>query len=579
MRVKFTIAVCALLVLGLAVSQADAQGYRVSSRPHNVVQSGNNQELGAIRLTYITAVGTAAGTAVHIPANDTVKITFGGLTITNAAHISVVANEINYLTEGTEGTTDADGATVAVANDEATNAGTVTITIETAETITLMGIRADVTGMDAGEQIVAIVTSTGGSDDFIDAGQASVDSIGVRVATVMDGLDVTAVGQVTVLTCDGGIGADRIPSITVAEGFNAAWETGAGGGFLGTDNGTDTHIRVVVANVPVGVSFRWPGQGNFEADGTTALLPADAAFFANPMDRQDHDGDATTSDREGSVGNTDGTPVADGKTLVGTLMYTDAGDSIGDDKTKRWATYRFVGLSFNNTPVGAKDHDALTNTFKVSPMVMVDVDKAGKGGVSDVWAQLWPGARSGEDNNRATVLSYSHPVETKDEGYFVNVAECVTYLLFPYITCGAHADWDTGIAIANTSMDDGIFGISKGATAQTGSVTIYAYPTGAKTADYSTAEGYTGKPSVAMISGGLAGGDSIAMACSGNPMLAGMQGYAIVKAGFRHAHGMAFVLNTASGAVDAVHGYIALVIPDPEFGGGRAPTTGETLGH
>ena len=54
MRVKFTIAVCALLVLGLAVSQADAQGYRVSSRPHNVVQSGNNQELGAIRLTYIT---------------------------------------------------------------------------------------------------------------------------------------------------------------------------------------------------------------------------------------------------------------------------------------------------------------------------------------------------------------------------------------------------------------------------------------------------------------------------------------------------------------------------------------------
>ena len=58
-----------------------------------------------------------------------------------------------------------------------------------------------------------------------------------------------------------------------------------------------------------------------------------------------------------------------------------------------------------------------------------------------------------------------------DEGDFLNVAECVTYLLFPYITCGAHADWDTGIAIANTTMDDGIFGISDGATAQRGSVT------------------------------------------------------------------------------------------------------------
>ena len=572
MRVKFTIAVCALLVLGLAVSQADAQGYRISSRPQNVVQSGNNQELGAIRLTY----NATRGAAVHIPTNDTIEITFGGLTITNAAHISVGANEINYLTEGTEGTSDADGATVAAANDEATNAGTVTITIETPGTLTLMGVRADVTGMDAGEQIIARVTSTGASEDFFEPGQTSDDTIGVRVATVMDGLDVTAVGQVTVLTCDGGVGVDRIPSITVAEGFNAAWETGAGGGFLATDNGTDTHIRVVVANVPVGVSFRWPGQGNFEANGTTALDPTDAAFFANPMDRQDNDGDATTSDQDGVVGNTEGIPLPDGKHLVGTLMYTDAGDKIGDDKTKRWATYRFVGASPDND---GKAHDALKNTFKVSPMVMVDVDEAGTGGVSDVWAQLWPGAKSGAEDNRATVLSYSHPVETKDEGFFVNVAECVTYLLFPYITCGAHADWDTGIAIANTSMDDGIFGISKGATAQTGSVTIYAYPTGAKTADYSTAEGYTGKPSVAMISGGLAGGDSIAMACSGNPMLAGMQGYAIVKAGFRHAHGMAFVLNTVSGAVDAVHGYIALVIPDPEFGGGRAPKTGETLGH
>ena len=54
-------------------------------------------------------------------------------------------------------------------------------------------------------------------------------------------------------------------------------------------------------------------------------------------------------------------------------------------------------------------------------------------------------------------------------------------------------------------------------------------------------------------------------------MLAGMQGYAIVKAGFRHAHGMAFVTNSASGAVDAVHGYVALVIPDPEFGGKSTP--------
>ena len=169
-----------------------------------------------------------------------------------------------------------------------------------------------------------------------------------------------------------------------------------------------------------------------------------------------------------------------------------------------------------------------------------------------------------------------------DEGDFLNIAECVTYLLFPYITCGAHADWDTGIAIANTTMDDGIFGLSAGATAQRGSVIMYAFPTGEKTAHNATAMGYTGEPTMAMLSGGLAAGDSLAMTCSSNEMLAGMQGYAIVKAGFRHAHGMAFVTNSASGAVDAVHGYVALVIPDPEFGGeneDRAAAEGEVLGH
>ena len=150
---------------------------------------------------------------------------------------------------------------VAAANDEDTDAGKITITIAThGGTVTLMGVRVDVSGMDLGDPIIATVTSTGAADDFIEPGQSS-DSIGVKVGTVMDGLTVTKVGRVTVLTCDGGTGE---ASITVEEGFNAAWETNGVGN-------TNTNIRVVVANVPAGVSFRWPGQGNFEEDGTMVL--------------------------------------------------------------------------------------------------------------------------------------------------------------------------------------------------------------------------------------------------------------------------------------------------------------------
>ena len=43
----------------------------------------------------------------------------------------------------------------------------------------------------------------------------------------------------------------------------------------------------------------------------------------------------------------------------------------------------------------------------------------------------------------------------------------------------------------------------------------------------------------------------------------------------------ALVLGMFNGGadIDLAHGYLALVIPDPEFGGQRAPASGETLGH
>ncbi|MCY3757639.1 MAG: hypothetical protein OXG96_07950 [Acidobacteria bacterium] len=569
MRFKFTIAICALLVMGLAVSEVAAQGYRLAARVNTVAASGNNQEVGSLRLTY-KATGN-----VHIPSNNTLDVTFGGLTITSLAATPVA----------TSGSATVAAAIGNIDDDNKNQKVRITLSgaaIANDDTITLTGVRVDVSGLDA-DSVRATVTSTGSSGDYVEEDTVAGEAASIKVSNVMDGLAVTEVGQISVLTCDAAVTGGRMPSIKLEEGFASAWETDALGA-VGAE--TSTQIRIVVANVPAGVTFRWPGQGNEGADGTagtaddlTAPAPEgqpDNGYFAPPAAHTiDHDGTETTA------------AVASGSlSLVGT------GAAIGDDKTKHWAVYSFSGTDIaEDGDAAAKPHNAVKNVFTVSPMVMVDTKKTGMGGVSDVWAQLWPMAKTGSDDDRATVLSYDHAVETKDMGYFVNVTECVTYLLFPFLTCGAQADWTTGIAVANTSADDEVFPVNAGAAAQGGSVMIHAYPK--STMAEKTAAGHNSSPEMladpisATISGNLAAGDTVAVTCNAHPMLAGFEGYGIVRAGFRHAHGMAFVLgNFMDGAaIDVAHGYIALVIPDPEFAGedgspiGRGAVSGESLSH
>ena len=572
MRVKFTIAICALLVLGLAVSEVAAQGYRILVSPTTVVAGGHNQKLGGIQLEH----RTQSQGDFNIPESGSIEITYGGL----------------YLTETTAGTTATDvpsvvavgsaidAASVTIANDDKTKVGKISFNLTGTHggTITISNVRADVSGLADGAEVMATVSAKAraGDSPFTPIGGTPTGSTATfKVSDVEDGLNVTAVGQVSVLNCDKGITAGRMPSLTVEEGFATAWETNAAGFDDDADGVIDnsTHIRIVVANVPTGVSFRWPGDNRptWNPDSTVDNVPATDTvnYFAGPEDHMVARG-------------TDDT-----KTAVASLVFVSAADVIGDDKTKRVAIYQFEGSDDGGD---LKDHDDFKNSFKISPRVTVDTSKTGMGGVSDVWAQLWPAAKTGDDDDRGGKLTYTHEVETKDNGYFVNVTECVTYLLYPFLTCGAQADWTTGIAVANTSKDDEAFPVNAGATGQGGSVMIHAYPKSTY-AEKMAAGNMMSSPEMladpisATISGNLAAGDSVAITCNMHPMLAGFEGYAIVRAAFRHAHGMAFVLgNFMDGAaIDVAHGYIALVVPDPEFGAdgpqGRGAADGESLGH
>ena len=525
MKSKLTIL---LALLALGASQAYAQaGYLVSRSITTSVQHGKNQVMGEIELRY-------SATTANIDAGNTITVTFGDLSISTGGTL-----ECDKIT--------CDNKDSIFENDEDTGVGTVTIDLTNAKpedggTINLSGVRTDVSGLDAGDEIIATIsTSTPGG--LIPVGQSARQSVAAVVSKVKAGLAVE-IDAASRLICNldakvegEDVPVGGVPMITVSEGFDDAWEDSANKDALG-----GTTIAIVTMNLPDGVELRFP----------------ESVTFINPDD--------------------------DDNTVWATL--TLSGDSATEAVVGKTSDEANDGsmVTYAYTQQEPADSNGVVDSFAIPITVVTSDIDSGAAGIADIWAFLSP-QPGDDDENIDTVLSYvKNPVTDPDtdDGDFLNIAECVTYLLFPYITCGAHADWDTGIAIANTTMDDGIFGLSAGATAQRGSVTMYAFPTGEKTDDNATEMGYTGEPTMAMISGGLAAGDSLAMSCSGNEMLAGMQGYAIVKAGFRHAHGMAFVMNLTSGAVDAVHGYIALVIPDPEFGGmnaDRAAAEGEVLGH
>ena len=168
-----------------------------------------------------------------------------------------------------------------------------------------------------------------------------------------------------------------------------------------------------------------------------------------------------------------------------------------------------------------------------------------------------------------SVLSFEHALEApiKDDdardGAWLVVSDCITYLLYPFVTCGTEANpqWTTGISVSNTSRDAGVFGTFDETEEQSGSVTLYGFPKSVATVNGS---GIVPQHVVSMLTSNLAAGDTYTFTCT-DSVMAGMEGYAIIKANFQHARGMGFVVaNTdAVGGLDVAHGYMAEVIDNP----------------
>jgi len=159
---------------------------------------------------------------------------------------------------------------------------------------------------------------------------------------------------------------------------------------------------------------------------------------------------------------------------------------------------------------------------------------------------------------------------------FLNINQCTTALLFPYITTAflvaGQSGFDTGISIANTTSDP--FGTAN----QAGLCTLYWYggPPGATTAATNPNPTTLGAGGVGSSVPILTGTTALTLASQSVP--ANWSGYMIALCNFQYAHGYASV--TDVGVRNIMASYLALVITDRTYGGcyGAISTPGSCAG-
>lgn len=264
----------------------------------------------------------------------------------------------------------------------------------------------------------------------------------------------------------------------------------------------NTRVNIAVANMPTGSTLEWP---------LTVL--------------------------DSSVG------------LTGAMLELISQSASGDS-----ALYEFT------TPSQAAS-DAQIEVFDIVPTLAIDPDTA-QPGTALSWAQLYPPNPAGA----TAVPRFNHPLINDPPDVLYTVSKCTTNLLFPFLTNAAGSNFDTGMAIANTSMDP------YETLPQEGVVTWYFYGANA--------------PAPVTTASVPAGGMTTAVLSAVAP---GFQGYAIAICEFQYGHGFAFVTGKYNpGSVfDVAEGYLANVIPDPGFNAGvRLPAvplsgqgSGENLGN
>ena len=407
-----------LLAAVLAMPEiAEAQGYNVrrASTVMSVAQYANNAMVNDLTFSYS---GEGNTHNINSPSGDddtlTIKIGYG-LVITNddAARGDTTAAFTLWCGDGYTTKCSSTNLPATISNKGGT--GVITVTIATAESFRVTGVRVDASALAVGSNITASVTSTTDASTVGLGGASDQGGVSGVVGKVAAGLKVTAT-KAADLECSA---AKPMPSITVAEGFGMAWgpirlnqdEVGDSADASGVDEETAS-IKIVLDNLPDGAKVEWDS-------------PIKSTIEIN--NKEYTNGTLTLNSAESS---SNGRVVVYDYTQV--TSYTPVGGTETDLSPKQNATARSFTITLKDT------------TFKGDASVNIS-------------AQLVPMAQRGTDGEKLNLddtLSFESqlmaPEEGNGEGWLV-ISECVTYLLYPFVTCGATPGWSTGISVSNTT--------------------------------------------------------------------------------------------------------------------------------
>lgn len=520
-RILVLLALCALM-LGVSAAQAQVT-YQITSTPTFVINTGRAEVVGSVRITAINTGPTIA---------STIQFLYQGVSCDNDTTSGITLTTGSPAGPGT-GAFSGAGVTTFSAAGAVTNtsAGCVVavtvlggVAVAPGDYIEIGGVRGRIDFLggitNVGQNVFASLNATPSNSSLFTAPSTVV------VGTTAVGLEVVSVTATSTLQCVPA--AATPPSITVREGYNGAFvqhDIGPGAqavplnfrtNFGGNEN---TQVRLVLSGVPSGVTITWP-----------TTVDSSLGVYSDAGD-------------------------------TGSALVIAAGQS---NPTSSAITYEYVCGNQGSC-------DLSQETFVITP-TSVTVTPTAAFGTGTIQARLFPDLITGD----ATAITsapaattaprprFNDPLRPTPAAAFVTNSSCRTSLLFPWLV--NIANFDSGVAIANTSLDPFTALGAPATTAQSGTCTL----TGWRNTD---------AVSVSFTSGSIAAGTTFTLVLSdpANAVFNGFAGYVIAVCNFQYAHGFAFLVENPA-APRVAEGYVALVIPDPVLNAGRrARTAGSGL--